>query len=177
MSTLVPISQLPQGVVPTISALRAISASTLVDGATVQTLGSGAVNDGFQSCYTWSGACGLSDNGFTIIKVSTGAWVRSPQDAPLVATQQAVSYSGIGENFVLLSGTSAQIKYCLPPSYIMFGEPVLIKMLGTGSINIQATGADTIFPANASVAVTNFTVQSSGSSYNLLPYNGVWYQV
>ena len=178
ITIIAPISQVPYGVVSTISALRNISVSTLTDGNCVNVLGSGAANDGYQSFFFFSGACTYSDNGSTIIKpsVSTGAWVRAIP-SPHVSVSSTVSISGNGENFILISGGGTPDIYTFAPSYIMYGHDMIIKSIGTGQVRIQATGGDTIFPINSLNVVPSITFQSSGAAYHFRVGQGVYYQV
>lgn len=177
MATIVPISTLPNGVVSTIAALRAINVSTISDGATVSVLGSGSSNDGFQNTFYFSGASTLTDNGANVISTpSTGAWIGTNLATLVVSPLQTAAYSGVNENLVLISGGASLTTYTLPPSYVMFGQTVTIKSLGTGQIKIQATGGDQIFPTSASNAVATITFQSSGAAYNLLATKGIYYQ-
>ncbi len=161
----VPISQLPYGVVPTIAALRTISVATISDGATVDILGSGVSNDGYQGTYFFSGASVYGDNGSTIIGTpTTGSWIKSTQ-VPYIPTLQVASYSGIGETFVILSGGASQVIYTLPPSYTMFGQTITIKSLSTGAFQIRATGADSIFPTTGNGTVAFINLQNTGTSF------------
>lgn len=178
MAITAPVSQLPFGVVPTITALRAISVATMTDGCAAEVLGSGTANDGWEGLYFFSGASALSDNSTTVIATpTTGSWIRSPRTAPLAYPSiLTASYSGLGETFLLVSGGSTRIQYTLPPASTMFGTPISIKSLGTGQVEIRATGGDTIFPQNSAVAAANIVFNSSGAIYTLRPLNGVWYQ-
>lgn len=176
-SITVPISQLPNGVVSTIAALRAISTLTMSDGDYVTVLGSGTPNDTYQSSYIFSGACTQADNGVSVItNGNTGAWIRSI-DTPFITISQTATYSGVAETFAILSGASAPIVYTLPPSYVIAGQPFTLKSLGTGQIIIKTAGNDLIFPANSTVTTTGITFNGSGTSYHFNPYQGVYYQV
>lgn len=162
-----PVSQLAQGVVGTISGLRAISNVTMTDGATVTTLGSGYINDGYAATYFYSGACALSDNGISIIAAgTTGSWIRIGPVPYIPTTVQTSSYSGIGENFVLLSGGATQIIYTLPPSYTILGQQLTVKSLSTGAFQIRATGLDFIFPNTGVSTVQTINLQATGLIYN-----------
>lgn len=181
-STTVPISQIPQGIVPTIAALRLINTTTMSDGDYVRVLGSGTANDGWQQAFVFSGASTLTDNGITVVNTSnTGSWIRMVP-APYVTALKTASYSGVGENFILVSGGATQVVVTLPPSYTMYGQEVKIKSLSTGAFQIQATGLDSIFPTTgvSTVAFQNF--QNSGAPFtssNVVSYRAdrsIWYQ-
>lgn len=169
MATIVPISQLPFGVVPTISALRAISVATISDGATVQVNGSGSANDGFQSAFVFQGASALTDNGMSIIGTpTTGNWVRCSDGPYVPSLVQTASYSGVGETLILVSGNATQVIVTLPPSNIVFGQQVVVKSLSTGAFQVRATGADVIYPATGVGTVAFMNLQATGSPSTIL---------
>lgn len=180
------ISQLPLGVVASISGLRLVDVTYTSDGAQVIVNGGGSNNDGGQASFIFQGVGTGLDDGRTIIATpTTGRWVITDYSGLSTAPYVTSSYSGAGENFIVLSGAgSSTLIYTLAPSYTSIPDKLTIKLIGTGQVRIQATGNDLLFDISAAAAFAqSITTQSGGQAYTFQPtYNaftqsGVYYRV
>lgn len=185
MSNTALVSQLPNGVVPTITSLRALDVSTCFDGIQVAVNGAIVQNDGGQGTFAFNGAnTGLDDTRTVISTPTTGRWVLIDPIFSGLAAAATVSYSGLAESFTLLSGTAtALLIYTFPPAITMLPDQVTIKQLGTGQVRLQATGNDVLWDTAGAAAVASITFQSSGGAYTFQPVyypsitGGIYYRI
>jgi len=187
MSNTALIPGVPFGAFPTISGLRALDASTMTEGVQVAVNGAVFQRDGGQATFVFNASnTGLDDGRTVIATPTTGRWVILDAGVGFsgLATPATVSYSGLAENFTLLSGAgSSTLIYTFAPSYTVNPNVVTIKQLGTGQVRLQATGNDFLWDTAGTTAVSSITFQSSGASYNFrATYNpaitgGIFYRV
>lgn len=175
MSTIVPISQLPEGVVSTAAALAAISVATVNENAVVRTLGASAVNDGGAGLYHFNAASSATANGLTVVTTpTTGRWILSTPSfsglGPITA-----SYSGVAESLVIASGFAA-VTYTLPAlSTSPAGQTVTTITATTGTFNVRTNSAsDLIMNAGSPVQVVTSTL-TGGQAFNFHAYANRWW--
>lgn len=184
------ISTVPNGVVPTIAALRAIDVSTVGENATVTVLGSGAANDGFGGNYFFAAGSSATDDGGNnaVATSTTGRWLKAPAYGSFtgvgpVATSlpnavSASSYVGSRESFVLISGSAGNTSYTLPSSATMNGQTIRFKNIGTGAYTIRtAVATDRVFDGTGLAVQIPFNALRTGQSVTLQCYNSVYYTV
>lgn len=185
MSNSILISQLPAGVINSISGLRALDVSTCIEGVQVSVNGALFLNDGGQGTFTFNAANSTTDDGrMTIGTPTTGRWVLIDPIYSGLAVPASASLSGVAESFILLSGAgSSLLIYTFPPSYNAIPDQIVLKQLGTGQVRLQATGNDLLFDTNSASYAASITFQSSGATYTFQPvYNatttsGVYYRI
>lgn len=173
MSTKNLISLYPQGVVSTLSELRAVDIAYTPNNSTVRVLGSGAAGDTFDREYRYVAANTDTDNGRSVIEPtsSTGAWLEvNPFSGRYLVT---TSVTGFQEDAIIFSGNS-DITYTLPPVGTREGKKHIIKQVGTGIIVVTGSAVDqTIIDQTVS---NTFSFQGgSGASYQFLAANGIYY--
>lgn len=182
------ISLVPDGVVPTLSALRNIDTTTVGENATVTVLGSGAANDGFGGTYFFKAASTATDDGGNnAIVGGTGRWLKAPTYGsysgvgPVATTlpnaTAASSYIGARESFVLISGSANNTSYTLPSSATMNGQVIRFKQIGTGAYTIRTAGTDKIFDGTGLAVQIPFNGLRTGQSYTLQCHNSVFYTI
>ena len=182
MSTIVPISQLPNGVVASNVALTAIDVSTLGENAVVQTLGRATPNDGGAGLFYFSAGSSATVDNINVLSTSnTGRWIAARLGFSGVGPI-TTNFTGHAETFVLLSGLATAVTYTLPPTTNMVGKRVTIKSVTTGTVNIRcATAAELIVDNGVSAAATVAAISTStltgGATWNFIPYGGRWYVV
>jgi hypothetical protein len=179
MATIVPISALPNGAVATNAALAAISVATLGENAVVRTLGTNTPNDGGANLYYFSASSTATVDNINVLSTpTTGRWIAALPSFSGVGPLTS-NFTGIAENFVLLSGF-APVIYTLPPTANMQGKTVTIKTATTGTATIRcANAADLIVNAGAtaasSVGVSVASTLTGGMTFNFLAYGARWY--
>lgn len=184
------ISLVPNGVVPTIAALRALDVSTVGENATVTVLGSGVANDGFGGPYAFiAGSSATDDGGNSAVGTpTTGRWVKAATFAgltgvgPVAVTQgsaaAASSFNGSRESFVLLSGNANTTIYSLPPAAGMNGQTIRFKQIGTGAYTIRTSVAtDRIYDTTGLAVQIPHNPLRSGQSFDITCFGPVFYTV
>lgn len=181
MATIVPISQLPNGVVASTAALAAISVATLGENAVVQTLGRAAPNDGGAGVYYFSAGSSATVDSINVVTTpTTGRWIAALPNFSGVGPVTA-SLTGYAETFVLLSGF-APVTYTLPVSTNMQGKMVTVKALTTGTATIRCGNATDLIvnagpTAASSVVASIATTLTGGSVFNFQAYGARWYML
>lgn len=183
------ISLTPNGVVPTISALRSVDVSTIGENATVTVLGSGSANDGFGGNYFFAAASSATDDGGNnaVATSTTGRWLKAPSIGsytgvgPVATTlpnaAAASTYVGSRESFVLVSGAANTTIYTLPSSTTMNGNVIRFKQIGTGAYTIRAAAGDSIFDGTGLAVIIPSNALKTGQSYTLQCHGSVYYTI
>ena len=183
------ISLVPNGVVPTVATLRAVSVAELGENATVTVLGSGVANDGFGGDFFFAAGSSATDDGgnTTVGTPTTGRWLKAPGIGsytgvgPVATTlpnaAAASVYVGSRESFVLISGASNNTSYTLPPSATSNGRTISFKQIGTGAYTIRTTAPDLLFDGTGLAAIIPHNPLKTGQAVTLQCHGSVYYTV
>lgn len=183
------ISTVPNGTLPTITALKAVDVSTVQESSTATVLGNAAAGDGGGGKYYYVAGSSLaasaaSDKNPLVVapNASTGRWIRASDEVnsytgralPVVS---ALTYSGAKDQVVILSGTAslANVNFFFPPSASRHGQKLTIKMISTGTVNLYATGVDELFDTGPIASITSTLV--TGQVWNFFAVTGRWYRI
>lgn len=176
-----PVSQVPMGGVTTAAVLSALNVSLMTDGCIVQLNGTSVLGDGGGASYAFVGGSTAFIDGYNVVGTpTTGRWINEVNFSGVGTTWGSpltVSTSGVGESLVVISGSSTQIIYTLPPSVTQIGKIITVKSIGTGSVQIRATGGDVLFDQNTITSAPTITFNNSGVAYRLAVGSGAYYRV
>ena len=174
-----PISVVPNGVVPTVAELAAISVASVGENSTVAVLGLNAAGDGGGGNFYFAAGSSAGVNKFDVFATpTTGRWLRAQTFSGVASpASQNAFYSGSQETFVVLSGKHPAhvVNYYFPPAVTMVEKQLTIKSATTGTVTLWATGVDHIYDTGivGFLSVTNTT----GESWNFRAVAGRYYRI
>lgn len=181
MATLYPISTLPNGTVPTNTALALVDVSTVGENASVTTLGNTAVGDGGGSTFFFQAGSARTADALNVVSTpTTGRWISTSAFSGVGPVTTALT--GYNETFAILSGF-VPVTYTLPLSSNVLGKVITVKCVTTGTATIRCnTPGDLIVDNNglsAATAVASLTTTlTGGQAFNFIaPYAGRFFRI